>query len=214
VRIVVADLSRIAEVDRVVEEATSGATLLAAILNAGVTHFGPHEALTWENFETMLHTNVTGVVRMSNQLIPHLEKHALGGALMLVSSMAGLTPIPFQTAYSGTKAFLVHFGSGLTHELRGRNVSVTTYAPAGIATEMTSGESFQPLAGWLTNVGQAATEGIRALQRRMPLEVPGTLNKVGAMACRLLPSAIVTGSIGSAYRRALERSGALPRHRT
>lgn len=209
VRVVSADLSKIAEVDRVIEATRSVPTLQAAILNAGVTHFGPHEALEWDKFESMLQTNVTSVVRMSNELIPQLERHPSGGALLLVSSMAGLTPIPFQSAYSGTKAFLVHFGCGLSQELRGRNVSVTTYAPAGIATEMTSGESFQPLAGWLMDVDRAAKEGVRALQRRTPLHVPGVVNKVGAIACRLLPSGIVTGGIGSAYRRALEQSGTL-----
>jgi len=39
----------------------------------------------------------------------------------------------YQTAYSATKAFLVHFGCGLSQELRGTGVSVTTFAPAGIA---------------------------------------------------------------------------------
>jgi short-subunit dehydrogenase len=71
---------------------------------------------------------------------------------MLVASLAGLTPVPYQTAYSSTKAFLVHFGCGLWHELQGRNVSITTYAPGGIETAMTAGASFGGLRKWLVPV--------------------------------------------------------------
>jgi hypothetical protein len=136
---IVADLSRMEEVDRALEEADQGGRLYAAILNAGVTHFGPYQELAWPDFEAMLNTNVRGVVRLATQMIPRLEQRETGGGLMLVSSLTGLTPVPYQTAYSATKAFLATFGAGLWHELRGKDVSVTTYAPGGIATEQTAG---------------------------------------------------------------------------
>jgi short-subunit dehydrogenase len=113
----------------------------------------------------MLDTNVTAVVRMSSALIPELEKQ--GGGLMVVSSMAGIHPVPYQTAYSATKAFLVHYGAGLWHELQGRNVSVTTYAPSGVVTEMTAGENFNALRKWLMPVEQAALAVAAAVVRRV-----------------------------------------------
>jgi short-subunit dehydrogenase len=206
---IVADLSKIEDVDRVIGQATAGRQIAAAILNAGVTHFGPHEALEWQEFETMLHTNVTGTVRMANALVPHLEKHADGGALMLVSSMAGLTPLPYQTAYSATKAFVTHFGIGLAYELKARTVSVTTYAPGGIATEMTAGEQFGPLRGWMMDERPAARDAIKALVGRRRLAIPGFANRLGAVAMRLLPQSLVTGRIAATYRAALEKTGRL-----
>lgn len=208
---IVADLSKLDDVDRTIEKATRGRQLAAAILNAGVTHFGPHEALEWNDFEAMLRTNVTSTVRLSNALVPHLEQSADGGALMLVASMAGLTPTPFQTAYSATKAFVVNFGLGLSHEIVGRNVSITVYAPGGIATEMTAGVHFGPLRGWLMDVKRAAREGIAALRARRTLRVPGFANRLGVMAAQLLPQSIVTGRIAATYRRALEQTGGLGR---
>jgi short-subunit dehydrogenase len=208
---IVADLSKIEDVDRVIGQALQGRQVAAAVLNAGVTHFGAHEALAWERFETMLDTNVTGMVRMANALVPHLEKHPDGGALMLVSSMAGLTPLPFQTAYSATKAFVTHFGIGLAYELSARNVSVTTYAPGGIATEMTAGENFGPLRGWLMDVETAGREAIKALVARRVLAIPGFGNRLGAIAMRLLPRSLVTGRVAATYRGALEKTGGLGR---
>ena len=51
-----AALRGLPEVDRVVREATEGRELYAAILNAGVTHFGDYHELSWEGFQSMLAT--------------------------------------------------------------------------------------------------------------------------------------------------------------
>jgi uncharacterized protein len=206
VRPLVADLSILTDVDDVLARATAGIDLYAAILNAAVTHFGPHEALSWSEFESMLRTNVTGVVRMTNHLIPRLESYP-GGALMLVASMAGLMPTPYQTAYSATKAFLVHFAAGLTEELRGRAISITTYAPGGIATEMTAGEGFRPLRRWLVPVEDAANEGIEAMIRRRALRVPGWANRLAVAAHATLPGAFVVRRLAAVYRKALTETG-------
>jgi short-subunit dehydrogenase len=205
VHVVAADLSRLEDVDRVIREATTGQPLYAAILNAGVTHFGPHADLAWSDFEAMLRTNVVAVVRMTTELLPKLKAAGDGGGVLIVSSMAGVNPVAYQTAYSATKAFLVHFGLGLYHELQGSNVSVTTYAPAGIATEMTSGEKFGTLRGWLAPVDEVAAAGILALRTRRYLAIPGATNRVGDILFRLLPRELLAGQVASVYRKALRK---------
>jgi short-subunit dehydrogenase len=203
VDICVADISKLDDVDRVIEAATNGRALFGAILNAGVTHFGPYADLSWESFRTMLDTNVTATVRMATAFIPHLE--AQGGGLMIVSSMAGIFPVPFQTHYSATKAFLVHFGVGLWHELSGRNVSITTYAPSGVVSEMTAGDHFTPLRRWLMPVEQAASEGVEAFRTRKYLHISGFANRVGSAFARLLPHRFTTTLVAAQYRNALKK---------
>lgn len=201
----VADLSKLEDVDRLIETATKGRALYGAVLNAGITHFGAYAELSWDSFRTMLDTNVIATVRMSTALIPALE--AQGGGLMIVSSMAGIHPVPFQTHYSGTKAFLVHFGVGLWHELVGRNVSVTVYAPSGVVSEMTAGESFTPLRRWLMPVEQAASEGVEAFRTRKYLHISGFVNRVGSVFARILPQRFSTGLVAAQYRSALKKQG-------
>jgi len=198
-----ADLSRIEDTDAMVELCAKY-PLTGAILNAGVTHFGPHDELGWDQFKAMLDTNVTSIVRASGPLLKQLEPNA--GGLMLVSSMAGIFPVPYQTAYSATKAFLVHFGVGLFHEYKGRNVSITTYAPGGIVSEMTAGERFVPLRKWLMPVEQAAREGIEALRNRKYLYVPGAANRIGSAFVRLLPRQLATSVVSEQYRSALRKA--------
>ncbi len=203
IKVCVADLSKLADVDRLIETATSGRALFGAILNAGVTHFGDYAELSWDGFRTMLDTNVIATVRMATAFVPVLE--AQGGGLMIVSSMAGIHPVPFQTHYSATKAFLVHFGIGLWLELAGRNVSVTVYAPSGVISEMTAGENFTPLRRWLMPVAQAASEGVEAFRSRKYLHISGFANRVGSAFVRLLPQRFTTSMVAAQYRNALKK---------
>jgi NAD(P)-dependent dehydrogenase (short-subunit alcohol dehydrogenase family) len=155
------------------------------------------------SFRTMLDTNVTATVRMATAFIPHLETQ--GGGLMIVSSMAGIFPVPFKTHYSATKAFLVHFGVGLWHELSGRNVSITTYAPSGVVSEMTAGDHFTPLRRWLMPVEQAASEGVEAFRTRKYVHISGFANRVGSAFARLLPHRFTTTLVAAQYRNALKK---------
>ena len=208
VHVIAADLSKLEEVDRVLAEAQAGRQLYGAVLNAAVTHFGPYDALSWADFEAMLRTNVVGGVRMTTELVPHLKKGADGGGILIVSSMAGINPVPYQTAYSATKAFLVHYGLGLWHELKGSNVSVTTYAPAGIATEMTAGDTFAPLRGWLAPVEEVAQCGLDAFRARKYLAIPGATNRLGDMLFRVMPRQFMASQVAAVYRKALKKATA------
>jgi short-subunit dehydrogenase len=200
---IAADLSKVEGVDRALEHAKKGRHIYAAVLNAGVTHFGNYHELGWGDFEAMLSTNVTSIVRMTTSLVPYLDQNSPGGGIMLVSSMAGITPLPYQAAYSGTKAFVIHFGCAMSHELHDKNVSITIYAPGGIDTEMTAGERFHALRRWLMPVDAAAREGVDAFRRRKYLHVPGATNKLGTVLWRVLPQRLMTSQVAASYRRAL-----------
>jgi len=207
VRVITADLGRDGEADRVFAEATRESNLIGAILNAGITHFGKWDELSWEDFQRMHAVNVTSVVRLTTLLLPYLEKRGESGGLLLVSSMAGLMPTPYQTAYSATKAFLVNFGCGLHHEMDPRGVSVSTFVPGGIRTEMTDGVRFNDLRGWLMPVERCAVEAVQAFVGRAYLHTPGVMYRVGAVVSRLLPQRFFIGRVADQYRRSLERNG-------
>jgi hypothetical protein len=203
VRSIAADLSREDEAERLFRAATAEVDLHAAVLNAGVTHFGHHDELSWDAFKQMMALNIITTTRLTTLLLPYLERRGENGAVMLVSSMAGLAPTPYQSAYSATKAFLVNYGCSLHHEMAPRGVSVTTFAPGGIITDMTAGERFNSLRGWLMPVDVCARSAVKALQRREYLAVPGFVYRVGSVLTRLLPQRFFTGRVAAQYRRSL-----------
>lgn len=201
-----ADLSELAEVDRVVAEVQQHCSLYAAILNAGATHFGHHDELGWEGFQRMLQLNVQSTARFLHLLLPQLEQSRQQGGVLVVASLAGLAPVAYQSAYSGTKAFLVNYACGLHHEMRTRGVSITTFAPGGIATEMTQGARFNDLRAWLVPVGPCARSAIEGLRRRKYLVVPGLTYRWGSRITRLLPQNFLVGQVAAQYRRSLSRN--------
>lgn len=203
-----ADLSRAEDVERVYREASLAGDVYAVILNAGITHFGPHLELEWQQVNDLIATNVTGVVHLAHRFLPDLISRDQGGGVLLVGSMAGLMPTPFQTAYSGSKAFLSHFGQALAQELRGRNVSVTVFCPGGIDTAMTrdSKLSYFSNTPLLQSVQDCAADGLSALRRRQTLFVPGGLNRLQVFMARFAPRGLVARVAHDAYRRALDKA--------
>ncbi|QJD96322.1 SDR family NAD(P)-dependent oxidoreductase [Mucilaginibacter robiniae] len=205
VKVVVADLSVPEDIDRLLQESLNGQQLYGAILNAGVTFFGPHADMPAGDFERLLQTNVVSVVRLTTELVKHFEQPGREGGIMVVSSMAALFPVPYQAVYSGTKAFIMSFVNALALEITNPQLSLTVYAPGGIATEMTEGEKFNDLKGWLMPVAQAAHEGLDALQQRKYNHVPGALNRIGGAFMKLMPKKFIVGQLGKTYRKSLAK---------
>jgi len=206
VKILIADLSKPGEVDQALENILAEEQLYAAVLNAAITHFGPHRDLSWETYETMLQTNVNAVVRMTNRLTEHFENNKREGGLMIVSSMAALIPIPYQAVYSGTKSFLLGFATALRYELQNKNFSITVFTPGGIETEMTEGEKFNDLRNWLTPVSQVAKDGLNAFQKQKLTVIPGFSNRMGNLLFKIAGRKFILKQMARIYRKSLFNS--------
>jgi short-subunit dehydrogenase len=206
VRVIEADLSREADVERVFAEASAIGPVYGVVLNAGVTHFGKHADLSWDAFRSMLATNVTSVVRLTSLFLPYLVETRQHGGIMIVGSLAGLTPIPYQSAYSGTKGFLAQFVRALGEELEGAEVSLTLFEPGGIATELTDSTGLsQYFDGGLAIMPSeaCARRAITGFKYRKRAHVPGFLNNVSLVLTRMVPERLATKLVGSTYRKAL-----------
>jgi serine 3-dehydrogenase len=68
-------------------------------------------------------------------LLPQLVERK--GAIINISSVAGVYPYPGGNAYGGTKAFVSQFSLGLRSDLHGTGVRVTTIEPGMAETEFT-----------------------------------------------------------------------------
>jgi short-subunit dehydrogenase len=203
VKVIVADLSSPTDIDRLVDESINGQELYCAILNAGITYFGKHAALSQNEFDTLMQTNVKSVVHITSELVKHFEETEKEAGIMVVSSMAALFPTPYQAVYSGTKSFVMNFINALALEVKNPKLSLTVFVPGGIVTEMTAGEKFTDLKKWLMPVNQAAKEGIYALKSRKFNHIPGTLNKLGSRFMRLFPRRFIMKQLGKRYLKSL-----------
>ena len=199
------DLSDLNTLSAFLEKVTASIGIHAVILNAGVTYFGEHSALSSELITKMIDLNVKSAVISVEFFASYFKSKVSGGGILLVSSLAGSFPVPFQSVYSGSKAFLTAYGLALAEELSGAPFSISVFAPGGIQTEMTATENFANLSKWLMPVQIAAKEGLTAFQKRKPFYISGSLNRVLFFFSRFVPRSVIISKLGNTYRRALKR---------
>jgi uncharacterized protein len=208
---IAADLTRPEDVERIFTEATDGREIHGAILNAGVTYFGHHLELSQEQANDILATNVLSVTRLSQQLLKHQLAKAPGGGVMVVSSMAGAVPTPYQALYSGTKSFINTWGVALGEELKGRDVSLTVFCPGGIATEMgeKSGTARKYKKGdfGVMDADVCARIAVDGFIARKRFVVPGLIYKLGDVVMRFAPRTVLAAFQAQVFKSALLPSG-------
>ena len=170
--------------------------LTGAVLNAGVTQVGTFLDSTEEIDAAMIETNVTANVRLARGLCPSLSE----GRLVMVGSLAGQIPLPYQAVYSGTKAFIRNFGLALREEWKGE-VSVGVFAPGGIKTEMTDIEALSRLQSMMADADQVAAELLSFYLSDKAYHIPGFMNRVSAKAAGLLSATRRAQLMERVYRK-------------
>jgi serine 3-dehydrogenase len=89
----------------------------------------------WDLLETVIETNITGLVALTRALLPKLIERK--GAIINLSSVAATYPYKGGAVYGGTKAFVRQFSLDLRCDLAGSGVRVTSIEPGMIETEFT-----------------------------------------------------------------------------
>lgn len=89
----------------------------------------------WERIETVIETNVTGLVALTRALLPKLIERK--GQIINLSSVAATYPYKGGAVYAGTKAFVRQFSLDLRCDLAGTGVRVTSIEPGMAETEFT-----------------------------------------------------------------------------
>ena len=89
----------------------------------------------WDRIETVIDTNVTGLVALSRALLPKLVERK--GQIINLSSVAATYPYKGGAVYAGTKAFVRQFSLDLRSDLAGTGVRVTSVEPGMAETEFT-----------------------------------------------------------------------------
>src|SRR5262245_20846752 len=107
----------------------------ALINKAGYERAGAPEELSAEGARDQFETNFFGVVRVVKAVMPFMrqQKH---GHIINVSSLAGLSPIPFLGIYSAGKFALEGYTEALRHEVKPFNIHVSLTEAGFLRTPM------------------------------------------------------------------------------
>lgn len=106
------------------------------VCNAGVTSDNAFPALTGEDWDSVVHTNLDGFYNVLNPAIMPMIRRRKPGRIVTLSSVSGLIGNRGQVNYSAAKAGIIGATKALALELAKRNITVNCVAPGLIDTEM------------------------------------------------------------------------------
>ncbi len=110
-----------------------------AVLNAGI--YRPSARLSAAKIESHLQTNLLGVVRCLERLLPAMRERG-SGQLVLMGSPAGYSGLPGATGYGASKAALLNLAESLWPELHAAGVDLRLVSPGFVDTPMVAGNRF------------------------------------------------------------------------
>ena len=105
------------------------------VLNAGICRDNAFPALTDENWDDVIHTNLDGFYNVLKPLVMPLCRKKQG-RIITISSVSGITGNRGQTNYSASKAGIIGATKALAVELASRRITVNCIAPGFIETDM------------------------------------------------------------------------------
>ena len=107
------------------------------VLNAGIAADNAFPALTGDNWDSVIHTNLDGFYNVLNPVIMPMIRMRQGGRIVTLSSVSGLMGNRGQVNYSAAKAGIIGATKALAIELAKRRITVNCVAPGVIETDMT-----------------------------------------------------------------------------
>ena len=128
-RVVVADLSREGEPERLANEAGDVDVLIS---NAGIPATGRLATFTIEEIDRALAVNLRAGIVLAARLLPGMLARK-SGHMVFMSSIAGKLPSGGETMYNATKFAIRGFGLALREELWGTGVGVSVIAPTFVS---------------------------------------------------------------------------------
>jgi 3-hydroxy acid dehydrogenase / malonic semialdehyde reductase len=117
-------------VEQAVEELSGGLDILVNNAGLGLGR-DPFDAGTEEDEETVLETNVHGLLRMTRLCLPHIRD---GGHIVNMGSIAGRQPYENAAVYIASKYAVRGFTYALREDLLGRPIHLTTVDPGLVET--------------------------------------------------------------------------------
>src|SRR5213592_2224605 len=161
--------------------------------NAGFGTSGPfleHEAA---RDAELVRINCEAIVMLTHAFLPAMVERGRGGIINMASS-AGLQPIPYESVYAASKAFVISFTDALHVELRGSGVRVLSVNPGPVPTEFQEAAGYEPgrvgVVPGEISAERVVREALAAYDRDRRSVIPGRTIRWFIRATRPSPRAI------------------------
>ena len=181
------DLSNPEQAGRLVDDVEGrGIEVELLVNNAGFSIVGDVESANVERIMDLVRLNIGALTELTYRILPGMLQRQ-HGAIINVSSVAGFQPVAYMSAYSASKAYVLHFSEALWAEARDRGVNVMALCPGTTRTEFFD---VAGVPGWLKKQRSQSPEqvvkaALKALEKKRPYTVSGWKNYLLSLAVRL-----------------------------
>jgi short-subunit dehydrogenase len=194
---IAADLTRAEDRDRLAATLESGGDQVDVLVNnAGFGIYKPFVDSGREQELYQLHLLVEAVVDLMARYLPAMVQRGRG-AVINMSSTAGLQALPFNAGYSAAKSYVLMLSEAVHAEVKDRGVTVTAVCPGPVPSgfqQASDADYFAARLPKLTHVSpeRVATDALRAVDNGRVSVIPGGPQvKLAFGPNRRLPRALV-----------------------
>ena len=106
------------------------------VCNAGIARDGAFPALSGEDWDAVIHTNLDAFYNVLQPLTMPLVRRKAAGRIVTLASVSGIMGNRGQVNYSAAKAGIIGATKALAVELASRKITVNCVAPGLIETDM------------------------------------------------------------------------------
>jgi hypothetical protein len=171
----------------------SGLTVDFLVNNAGLGDHGPFVESEWERVNSMLQVNVYALTYLTFRILPAMRKSGRG-AILNVSSIASLLPVPNSAVYAATKAYVTSFSEAIRAELRSAKISVTALCPGPVPTEYlalatrgTDRQRHTAPDSFVVPVNEVVRQALDAVAKDRARVIPGAIVNLAMTALAFVP---------------------------
>ena len=107
-----------------------------AVCNAGITRDNAFPALTDEDWDNVVHTNLDGFYNVLHPIVMPMVRRRKPGRIVTLASVSGIIGNRGQVNYSASKAGIIGATKALALELAKRKITVNCVAPGLIDTDI------------------------------------------------------------------------------
>jgi short-subunit dehydrogenase len=208
VAVFVVDLNSPAEREQLVSTlAARGFQPDLLVNNAGLGDYGEFATAAWERVQSMLQVNIEALTHLTHALVPEMIRRG-GGAIVNISSLASVLPIPDFAVYAATKAYVTSFSEALRIELREHHIPVVTVCPGPVKTGFGKASRRSPDSpemptqrAFYVTKQQVVAEALAGLDRNAARVYPGWKVAVAAVVISALPMVVLRFALGFRPRR-------------
>ncbi len=194
VQTITADLTTEDGVERYAQAiAQDGRPLDAIAINAGIGVSGPFRDTDLRDDLRVVDLNCRSTVQLAKRAVQMMSAQG-HGRILFTSSIAALTPGPFESVYGASKAFVYSFSQALRNELKDTGVTVTALMPGPTDTDFFERAGMQDTklgAGPKDDPALVARQGYEALMAGKDHLIAGSLKtKVRGTISGIVPDTV------------------------